>query len=82
MTKVQQNLLDSALRNGNHKLACLLALCANVERANCVPLANAYQDVKNAITPAQWAGYLSALAKEGKYAPADHEYAGHFGYVL
>ena len=82
MTKVQQNLLNSALRTGHTKTACLIALCASIERANCVYLPNAYAEVKHAVTPAQWAGYLSALAKEGSYAPADNEHAGYFGYVL
>jgi hypothetical protein len=30
---------------------------------------NAYSMVSVSITPAQWAGYLSALAADGKYFP-------------
>ena len=71
-----------AMRTQKYKLACLIALSANVENGNCVHLNNAYSLVKEVLTRNQWAGYLSALQQEGKYRPAEHEYQGHFGYVL
>jgi len=70
MSKVQKHLIGLNLKNGNFKLACHLALCASIENQS-VYLPNAYDKVKSHITPHQWAGYLSALTKEGKYSPID-----------
>lgn len=47
------------------------ALVSNIENNNLVYLDNAYAKVSDEITPAQWAGYLSALTKEGRYNQID-----------
>lgn len=65
--KAQQKLIKLALKSRSFKLACELALRANIENNQSVYLPNAYSMVDSAITPNQWAGYLSALTAEGKY---------------
>jgi hypothetical protein len=47
-----------------------------------VYLPNAYDAVKGAMNKHQFAGYLSALTKEGKYSPwNDGEDEGYWGQV-
>lgn len=79
MSNVKANLIKVNLKAGNNKLACHLALLNNMESGNQVYLPNAYDDVKSHITPAQWAGYLSALKKEGVYQSQGDDF---FGVVL
>lgn len=75
MSKVKAHMLSVAIKAGKLKLACKLALLANGEADEgeyvMVYLPNAYDAVKHAVSPAQWAGYLSALAKDGDYKPVD-----------
>lgn len=68
MSKVQQHCLKIAVQRGDLKLRCKLALMQSVEN-KYTNLDNAYSKVREHVTPAQWAGYLSALTKEGVYGP-------------
>lgn len=52
------------------------ALIDNEEGDGFVYLDNAYGEVKNEITRHQFAGYLSALAKEGFYSETTDVYFG------
>ena len=79
MTKVQTHLIGIALKK-NKKLACYLALLACVENRYTY-LDNAYAMVRHEVSPQEWAGYLSALTKDGKYQAEHGEYAGHWGTV-
>lgn len=86
MTKTQNNLITRALKKGDNMLACKLALLANIEGAFGasaeVYLPNAYNDVKESITPKQWAGYLSQLQQQGFYVGAHGSREnGFWGYV-
>ena len=55
------------LKKGKYKAACYIALLANADESFSVITDYAYDDVKEFLTPNQWAGYLSALKTEGKY---------------
>lgn len=78
MKKSTQTLIRVNLKHGNNLLACELALRGSVDNNGDVYLPNAYEFVKSEITPAQWSGYVSALAKLGKYRRVD----GDFGTML
>ena len=82
MNKVQANLIPKLMSGKHVKTGVLLALQANLENGN-VYLPNAYDCLKGFITKNQFAGYLSALAREGKYAPCDDgEHFGFWGKLL
>ena len=76
MNKVKTNLIKVNLKHGNNKLACQLALQVSVEGGNQVYLPNAYELVAHAVTPAQWAGYLSALQNGGVYSAQGDKFFG------
>jgi hypothetical protein len=83
MSTVKNHLLAAMLKNErNYKTAVLLALVQSVESNRMVYLPNAYDAVKGAMNKHQFAGYLSALTKEGKYSPwNDGEDEGYWGQV-
>jgi hypothetical protein len=69
--------IESSIKAGNKQLACELALIKSIEQDNGqVYLPNAYALVQRDITPRQWAGYLAALEKAGKYASYGDDYFG------
>lgn len=68
MSKVKANLMKVNLKAGNYKRACHLALQLNAEEGS-VHTDSAYSDVKDSISPSQWAGYLAALKADGLYSP-------------
>ena len=67
MQNVKANLLARAKAAGNFKLACFIALQLNIEGNGNIYLPNAFSEVSDVISKEQWAGYLGALAAEGKY---------------
>lgn len=69
MTKVKAQMIKVNLKKGKYKTACYIALLANADEGFSVITDYAYDDVKEFITPHQWAGYLSSLKAEGKYLP-------------
>lgn len=75
-SKIQKQMIAINLKRGNLKLACYLALVANMESGNQVYLENAYAEVSSQVTPHQWAGYLAALQKDGKYRPQGDKFFG------
>ena len=59
------------------------ALQANVEGGSMVYIDNAYARVKEVMSRHQFAGYLSSLARKGKYRECQDEgYKGYFGEVI
>lgn len=74
---VKKNLLKVNLKVGNYKLAVKLALQISEEGGGFVYLDNAYPLVAEKISRHEFAGYLSALTKEGFYKPEDQ----HFGLI-
>jgi hypothetical protein len=81
MSKVKKNLVAVNLKNGNFKIAVFIALSLSLENGS-VYLPNAYDEVKIFMTKHQFAGYLSALAKDGKYYPLDDgEFFGFWGKI-
>lgn len=59
------------------------SLQLNVEGGGMVYIDNAYNDVKDIMSRHQFAGYLSSLAKKGKYRDCQDEgYKGYFGEVI
>lgn len=68
---VKQNLLKVNLKAGNYKLAVKLALQISVEGGGYVYLENAFPLVADKISRHEFAGYLSALAKDGFYKQQD-----------
>ena len=59
------------------------ALQANVEGGGMVYIDNAYTSVKDVMSRHQFSGYLSSLAKKGKYRDCQDEgYKGYFGEVI
>ena len=74
---VKQNLLKVNLRAGNYKLAVKLALQLSAEGGGYVYLENAYPLVSDKVNRHEFAGYLSALAKDGFYKQQDQ----YFGQI-
>ena len=74
---VKQNLLKVNLKAGNYGLAVKLALQLSAEGGGFVYLENAFSLVESKISRREFAGYLSALAKEGFYKQQDQ----HFGLI-
>lgn len=77
-SQVQKQMIRIALKSGNGKLACKLALLAEAQpHSRNVILADAYSLVRDQISSHQWAGYLSALREDGFYSPVyDADYKG------
>lgn len=72
MNKVHESLVKVACKKGNYKLATWLALRGNRESCDMVYLDNAYAALRPyGVTRHQFAGYLSALQKDGKYKQCD-----------
>jgi hypothetical protein len=83
MQNVKANLLSKAKARKDYKLACFIALQLNVEGNDNIYLPNAFSEVSDVINAKQWAGYLGALAKEGKYvAYDDGENNGYWGQIV
>lgn len=90
MSKVRQNLIRVNLKANNLKLAVHIALLDCIEGCvvtlmdgtvmQSVYLDNAYDLVKSGMTRHQFAGYLSALTKDGLYRHYDDD--GYFGQVV
>ena len=78
MTGAQKRLMQVAKDVNNKILMVRLALLANVEGGNSVYLPNAQAEVASEINAHEFAGYLSALCKEGFYRPTGE----YFGEVL
>ena len=81
LSKVQIKNINLMIRLGRPSVAVHLALMANHERGGYVNLANALDDLEGLVSPAQFAGALGALEKQGKYKPLQGEYKGHYGQI-
>ena len=78
-SKVQLHCIKVAIKAGTIKTAVHIALMANVEGGNLVYLDNAKALCEDlGITAHQFAGYLAALASDGKYKQVD----GDFGQLI
>lgn len=78
-SKVQKHCIKIAMKTGNTKTAVYIALLSNIENNNEVYLDNAKALCNEyGITARQFAGYLAALAAEGKYKQID----GTFGQMM
>lgn len=81
-TNVKTHCIALAVKRGDLKMACKLALFASIENGNSVYLPNAYAMVAADVTKRQWAAYLSMLAQDGVYeASQDQEFVGFWGYI-
>ena len=81
LSKVKQKNVEVLVKAGKVSKAVYLALLANQEGGGYVNLANALDDLQGLVSPAQFAGSLGALEKEGKYKPLQGEYKGHYGQI-
>ena len=81
LSKVKAKNVRVLVKAGKVSNAVYLALMANHEQGGFVNLANAQDDLQGLVSPAQFAGSLGALEKEGKYKPLQGEYKGHYGKI-
>jgi hypothetical protein len=79
MSKVKTNCIKICIKTGNLKLLVLSPCRLSVENSSGGVYFQTLTAWSASITPAQWAGYLSALAADGKYSPQD---GGDFGTVI
>ena len=82
LSKVKQKNIQVLVKAGKVSQAVYLALLANQEQGGFVNLANALDDLQGQVSPAQFAGALGALEKEGKYEAMQGDYKGHYGKVI
>ena len=81
LSKVKAHNVKVLIKAGKVSKAVYLALLANQEQDGFVNLANALDDLQGQVNPAQFAGALGALEKEGKYQALQGEYKGHYGKI-
>ena len=81
LSKVKAKNIKVLIQAGDVSSAVYLALLANHEQGDFVNLANAFDDLQGLVSPAQFAGALGALEKEGKYQALQGEYKGHYGQI-
>ena len=82
LSKVKANNIKVLVKGGKVSKAVYLALLANQEQGGYANLANVFNDLHGQISPAQFAGALGALEKEGKYQALQGDYKGHYGKVI
>ena len=81
LSKVKAKNIKVLIQAGEVSSAVYLALLANHEQGGFINLANAQDDLQGLVSPAQFAGALGALEKEGKYKSLQGEYKGHYGQI-
>ena len=81
LSKVKVNNIKVLVKAGKVSKAVYLVLLANQESGGYANLANALDDLQGLVSPAQFAGALGALEKEGKYKALQGEYKGHYGQI-
>ena len=81
LSKVKAKNVRVLVKAGKVSSAVYIALLANQEQDGFVNLANALDDLQGLVSPAQFAGSLGSLEKEGKYQALQGEYKGHYGKI-